>query len=232
MLQEVSLSMMVSSPVVKLWMQEMMPVASLFQILKRAVEEHKADPTYPNYARTDDTNRGVTSYKPLMLIDTLNALADVMKAGQIPTKPTRWRIQEWHDQIVAQSWKIKNVNLDLPQDMFPKPVHITIEDRKYCFIQPISSHQLAEWGAAARNCVGSSSYAQKIKNKQHFILMIMLDNKPRFTAQLNLKGITLDVSQIKDISNKNLTDTQKKEIEVALSQALEQRSQELVTPES
>ena len=232
LLQEVTLSSMPSTPATKMWLQDTMPVASFFQILKRAVEEHKADPDYPKYSRTEDECRSVVSYKPMMLVDTLNALSDVIKSGVVPSKPTRWRIQEWHDQIVAQSWKIKNVNLDLPQDMFPKPVHITIEDRKYCFIQPISSHQLAEWGSAARNCVGSSSYAQKIKNKQHFILMIMLDNKPRFTAQLNLRGVTLDVSQIKDIANRNLNDAQKKEIEIALSQALEQRSQELVKPES
>ena len=231
MLQEVTLQSMASSPAVKLWLQETMPVASFFQVLKRAVEESKADLNYPTYSKTEDPSRDITSYKPMMLYDTLSSLSDIIRAGQTPAKPTRWRIQEWHDQIVAQSWKIKNVNLDLPQDMFPKPVHIAIEGSKYCFIQPLSSHQLAEWGSAARNCVGSSSYAQKIKNKQHFILMIMLDNKPRFTAQLNLKGTTLEVSQIKDIANRNLNAEQKKEIETALSLALEQRSEELVKPD-
>ena len=60
--------------------------------------------------------------------------------------------------------------------------------------------------------------------------MIMLDKKPRYTAQLELAGSILKTTQIKDISNRNLSPDEKTQVETALQQALELRAKEL-TPE-
>ena len=86
------------------------------------------------------------------LRDTLSSIEDVLKAGKKLDKPRRWRLTEWHDHVVAELWKIRNVDFDLPQDLFPKPIHIKHAEHKFCFIQPCSAHQLAQWGQAARNC--------------------------------------------------------------------------------
>ena len=57
--------------------------------------------------------------------------------------------------------------------------------------------------------------------------MIMLDHKPRYTVQLKLHGDSLEVMQIKDIGNRNLTDTEKAGVESALTTALNSRNDEL-----
>ena len=228
LLQEVNLQKLSRSPNIPfLWLREEMPIASFFQVLRKSLEQAKAECGMHTGASIYDTHRGTTTWELIPLEDTLCALGDIINSGVFPQKPTRWRIQEWHDQTVAQSWKIKNKDFSLPQDMFPKPWHIAVENKDYCFIQPVSAHQLAQWGKAARNCIGSSHYSQRILNKQHFILMIMLDNKARFTAQVVLKDNVLVVSEIKDICNRQLTPEQKEEINGALQKALSERSLEL-----
>ena len=111
--------------------------------------------------------------------------------------------------------------------MFPQPAKVVVDNKKICIIQPHSAHQLALWGQAARNCVGSSSYSSKIKAKKHFILMIMVDNKPRYTVQMTLSADTLKVSQIKDVGNRTLSTDEKTVVETALTKALTARAKDL-----
>ena len=41
------------------------------------------------------------------------------KDDQLEVKPKRWRITEWHDHLMAQTWKIRNPNIELPQKAVP-----------------------------------------------------------------------------------------------------------------
>ena len=81
-----------------------------------------------------------------------------------------------------------------------------------CFFQPQDTHQLAEWGRAARNCVGSTSYGKGIKKKEHFIVLIMINKVPRYTVQLRLSDqiLRIDPGMIKDIANRELSREEKR----------------------
>ena len=164
--------------------------------------------------------------------------------------PRRWRLTELHDHVMAMQWKENNENFNLPQDLFAKPIKVTWkeafaddpiyqstrglenvstgktmwsekEDSVMTFFQPITSHQLADWGRAVRNCVGNSSYATSIKHKRYFIVLAMVDQKPRFTIQLKLSNGTLLVDQIADIANKRLNDEERQFVEHGIGRALQ-----------
>ena len=164
--------------------------------------------------------------------------------------PRRWRLSELHDHVMGMQWKERNENFNLPQDLFAKPIKVTWkeafaddpiyqstrgmenvdtgksmwsekEDSVMTFFQPITSHQLADWGRAVRNCVGNSSYANSIKQKRYFIVLAMVDHKPRFTIQLKLSDGTLLVDQIADIANKRLNDEEKQFVEHGIGRALQ-----------
>ena len=164
--------------------------------------------------------------------------------------PRRWRLTELHDHVMGMQWKENNENFNLPQDLFAKPIKVTWkeafandpiyqstrgmknvdtgksmwsenEDSVMTFFQPITSHQLADWGRAVRNCVGNSSYANSIKQKRYFIVLAMVDHKPRFTIQLKLSDGTLLVDQIADIANKRLKDEEKQFVEHGIGRALQ-----------
>ena len=142
---------------------------------------------------------------------------------QLNPQPKRWRFQEWHDHLMAETWKIQNPNHDLPQKLFPQP----ISTDGHTFFQPIDTHQLAHWGRAAHNCVGSSNYVEGIKKYKFMIVLCMIGGKPRYTVQLKVDSGMMHVSQIADVGNKRLDDQERSAVEQAFSAALQQRESQL-----
>jgi len=142
---------------------------------------------------------------------------------QLNPQPKRWRFQEWHDHLMAETWKIQNPNHDLPQKLFPQP----ISTDGHTFFQPIDTHQLAHWGRAAHNCVGSSNYVEGIKKYEFMIVLCMIDGKPRYTVQLKVDNGMMHVSQIADVGDKRLDDQERSAVERAFSAALQQRESQL-----
>ena len=142
---------------------------------------------------------------------------------QLNPQPKRWRFQEWHDHLMAETWKIQNPNHDLPQKLFPQP----ISTDGHTFFQPIDTHQLAHWGRAAHNCVGSNNYVEGIKKFKFMIVLCMIGGKPRYTVQLKVDNGMMHVSQIADVGNKRLDDQERSAVEQAFSAALQQRESQL-----
>ena len=141
----------------------------------------------------------------------------------LTTQPKRWRFQEWHDHLMAETWKIQNPNHDLPQKLFPQP----IKAGKHTFFQPIDTHQLAHWGRAVHNCVGSSNYMEGIKKYKFLIVLCMIEGTPRYTVQLKVDNGMMHVSQIADVGNKRLNDVERSNVEHAFKEALQQRDAQL-----
>ncbi len=153
-------------------------------------------------------------------------------------------------------WKTRNEDFNLPQDLFAKPVKVTwqqayadnelyqntkglmrrVNDGKsmwsehensvISFFQPITSHQLADWGRAVRNCVGNSSYAGAINRKRYFIVLAMVNHKPRYTIQLKLSDGVLVVDQIADIGNRRLSQEERDFVEKSIAYALQHIAEE------
>jgi len=142
---------------------------------------------------------------------------------QLNPQPKRWRFQEWHDHLMAETWKIQNPNHDLPQKLFPQP----ISTDGHTFFQPIDTHQLAHWGRAAHNCVGSTGYVEGIKKFKFMIVLCMIGGKPRYTVQLKVDNGMMHVSQIADVGNRRLNDIERSDVEQAFSAALQQRESQL-----
>jgi hypothetical protein len=145
--------------------------------------------------------------------------------------PKRWRIEEFHDYVQAEAWKIRNPNHALPQDLFPTPVKIQLGSSNWSFFQPIDTHQLGEWGQAVRNCVGNAAhYAEGVRKKQHFIVLCLIDGKPNFTVQLEVNNGLMSVKQIVGMLNSKLTPEQQELYTTAFGMALQARESELVSP--
>ena len=100
------------------------------------------------------------------------------------------------------------------------------ENSVISFFQPITSHQLADWGRAVRNCVGNSSYASAINRKRYFIVLAMVDHKPRYTIQLKLSDGVLVVDQIADIGNRRLSEDEKDFVQKSIAYALQHIAEE------
>ena len=86
---------------------------------------------------------------------------------------------------------------------------------------------LAHWGRTVRNCVGSQSYAEGIKKFKHMIVLVMIDNKPRYTVQLTVDNGVMHVSQIADIANARLNDIDRAIVEDQFKMALNVRELQL-----
>jgi hypothetical protein len=207
------------------WLNEHMPVASYFHIVEKHVTQA------PELARTYRMNStissstGLTQYYFTEWKDTLQMLHKVLcdreAKNETLTPPKRWRLTEFHDYVQAEAWKVENTNHKLPQDLFPAPIKLTLDDQAWTFIQPIDTHQLAAWGQAVRNCVGdASSYADGVRKKKHFIVLAMLDNKPTFTIQLEVDKGMMSVKQIVGTCNARLTGDQQDSYTKAFAQAL------------
>lgn len=139
--------------------------------------------------------------------DSMNMLNQVLRHNErtpeniLPTEPKRYRINEWHDLLMSQTWKLRNPNEKLPQKLFPQPVKAESDMGTFTFFQPIDTHQVAEWGQAMRNCVGSGSYAEGVRKFRHIILLAMVDNKPRFTMQLTVDNGEINIDQCTTLRN-------------------------------
>lgn len=144
------------------------------------------------------------------------------------SRPSRWRLSELHDHVSAQLWMVGNKNENLPQDLFPSPIKINHLDSVWTFFQPRDVHQLGQWGQAVRNCVGNASnYREGVKRRSHFIVLAMIDQKPRFTVQLKVRNGVLEVDQIADVANRRLDDTERSSYELTFSHALKIREAQL-----
>jgi hypothetical protein len=199
----------------KTWLAEHMPVASFFQIIKKFLE-----------VNSNNVN-GFHEWN-----DTVSMLQGILTHSQYKQDlkvPKRWRISEFHDYIQSESWKLKNDKIDLPQDLFPSPIKVETNDgRIWTFFQPIDTHQLAQWGQAVRNCIGSAShYAEEIKKKKHFIVLCNLDRKPTFTIQLKVNDGVMSVLQVVSIANRRLSDVESADYGEAFQKALFQRENQL-----
>lgn len=225
------------------WLRTHMPVASLFKIMsttynkkmeeiQEAVKQQGFDRVNRRY---EDENMGIWTISTYNEIrDTFSMLdrvitAQVHKGEPLIQPPNRWRISEFHDHVQAESWKMEHENIVLPQDLFPQPVKVELDEKKWSFFQPMNTHQLAAWGQAVRNCVGShSNYADGVRKKEHFIVLGMLDGQPRFTIQLRVRSGVMDVLQIKAVSNSSLSREESDQYTQAFSIALKKRSEELL----
>lgn len=213
------------------WLRKNMPVESFFHILKKhhaKFSERLEELLSSNEAQAKrlfwNGKRG--SYVTHMqneLSDTISMINNILSSGKELEAPKRWRIEEFHDHVQGEAWKIRNPNVAMPQDLFPTPVKVKHDNQFWTFFQPIDSHQLSSWGQAVRNCVGSAStYYEGVKKKQHFIVLCMLDGKPRFTIQLKVNNGVMHVSQIADIGNRSLSMEEKDSYTAAFSAALKQ----------
>ena len=200
------------------WFGTNMPVASFFNILTKLHE------TQRQWSSINE--RFVFSIYEFT--DCIRMLQQLLDNNIEVTPPKRWRLTEFHDYLMSETWKIRNENIKLPQDLFPEPVNTAISGTKLTFFQPIDTHQLSQWGQTVRNCVGSSNnYANGIKKKLHFIVLGMVDNKPHFTVQLKLRNGVLNVEQIKSICNKALTSEEETMYSMGFTDALHKRNAEL-----
>jgi hypothetical protein len=206
---------MSTEDIAKHWLKNNMPVASMFNLLQKYYDKEltRVDNSIPRFDRSFSE-----------LSDTLQMINTILKSEVELTPPNRWRIDEFHDHVQAEAWKITNPLVDLPQDLFPEPIKVQHQDTKWTFFQPKDTHQLSQWGQAARNCIGASGYAEEVKKHKSFIVLCMYDNKPHFTIQLTLEHGVLNVQQIKGTSNRILTAVEEVTYSEAFKQALEVRS--------
>lgn len=209
------------------WLRQHMPVASFFQMLRKFYDKAKADYEihHHSYALTE---YGIHVFSFHHWNDTVSMMERMLskfaETGEQLAPPKRWRIEEFHDYIQAESWKILNPNEGLPQDLFPEPTKVQLDGQTWTFFQPHDTHQLAMWGQAVRNCVGSAShYAEDCKKKKHFLVLCMIDGKPQFTIQLTVDMGMMSVKQIVGLSNKRLEEEQKAQYTKAFGLALQSR---------
>jgi len=208
----------------KVWLATNLPVTSLFNMLNKYIEDEKPSNKYKDN-QLDCYMVTFYSFR-----DTMDMINNVLITGKELTPPRRWRYTEFHDHVQAEAWKIKNPNVKLPQDLFPIPVKVKLDDETWTFIQPIDTHQLAQWGQAVRNCVGASStYANAVKAKKQFIVLCMIDNKPVFTIQLKVSNGIMHVEQIAGPSNKSLTSIEREKYQGIFQEALQIREKALVS---
>lgn len=146
--------------------------------------------------------------------------------------PSRWRLTEFHDHVSSKVWMLANKNENLPQDLFPAPIKVQHGDTRWTFFQPKDVHQLGQWGNAVRNCVGNASnYREGIRKRSHFIVLAMIDQKPRFTVQLKVRNGVMEVDQIADVGNKRLDDIDRALYQTLFTAALNIREQQLAPEE-
>ena len=204
------------------WLNSNMPVATFFNFLGK----YKKQVSVFGDHEILEFQLWYDSYS--MLNSILN------KEDSQLAQPKRWRLQEFHDYLQEESWKLTTKNEVLPQDLFPTPITVFgqqewTSQEKWTFFQPIDVHQLASWGQAVRNCVGAaSSYSEGVKKKQHFIVLAMINNTPTFTVQLKVENGQMSVTQIVSICNRRLTDEEKEQYVLMFGAALEKRNLEIV----
>lgn len=225
------------SPTGHQWMRENLPVESflnmLYQKYKQQSELDRQRSESGGYLLSCDSATGQRHVYMRDWRDTYQMLTQCITAGRTDNiKPRRWRLMEWHDHLMAETWKISNPNVDLPQKLFPQPIKVEQcndgEEVKYSFFQPHDTHQLAAWGRAVRNCVGGGhGYADGIKKMTHLIILTMINGQPRYTIQLSVDNGVMTVNQIADIGNRRLSDFERFNVENAFRLALTKREEQL-----
>lgn len=219
---------------VKQWLAENMTPASYFQVMSKFYKEsmesmeemEKSEPYRTRWNRNDNLQIYQFSFDSWR--DTCSMLNTILEAGKTIEPPKRWRIAEFHDHVQAEAWKIKNPNHSLPQDLFPAPVKVQVDGQTWSFFQPIDTHQLAQWGQAVRNCVGNATnYAEGVRKKQHFIVLCLVEGKPTFTVQLQVRNGMLTVDQIAGFANAHLKQSEREQYTQAFAQALQEQEKRL-----
>jgi hypothetical protein len=209
------------------WLRKHMSVSSFFNMMSKHVEEVE---------QVEQKNRRLSTfgdhdyliYSWYEMNDTFSMIMRIFDEGKTIDPPKRWRMPDFHDYVQAEAWKITNKKEVLHQDLFPVPVKVDMGDSDWTFLQPMDTHQLAQWGQAVRNCVGSSSrYAEDIKKRKHFIVLCMIDGRPTFTIQLDVSMGVMNVIQISGVANQRLGEDQKDKYANAFKQALQSRENEL-----
>ena len=204
------------------WLRQHMSVASFFNMMRKFNE------TETEYRRSSLSEYDYHLKGWHELNDTLSMIMRILEAGKTLEPPKRWRMPDFHDYVQAEAWKITNKKESLYQDLFPVPVKVNMGEQEWTFLQPIDTHQLAQWGQAVRNCVGSASqYAENIKKRKHFIVLCMIDGKPTFTIQLDVSMGVMNVKQIAGVGNQRLDDCQQEQYSAAFKLALHSREKEL-----
>lgn len=206
------------------WLREYMSVTSFLNMMRKYVE------------KSNEENRRVSLFSDHDFVmhswyemnDTFSMLMRIFENDKTIEAPKRWRMPDFHDYVQAEAWKISNKKESLHQDLFPAPIKVSMGDSDWTFLQPIDTHQLAQWGQAVRNCVGSASqYAEDIKKRKHFIVLCMIDGKPTFTIQLDVSMGVMNVKQIAGVGNQRLDEDQKEKYSNAFKLALQSRNDEL-----
>ena len=210
------------------WLKEHMPVASFFSNLTKFYEKKQEEADQRGSSYYYSTALARSQYRFHEWDDTYSMIHTLLLNQKEVPIPKRWRMEEFHDTIQAEAWKIKNPNETLPQDLFPTPVKVHHTAGWMTFFQPHDTHQLAMWGQAVRNCIGSaSSYAEGVRKKKHFLVLCMLDNKPHFTVQLDVNMGMMSVRQIVGLSNSSLSADDRLIYTEAFGEALKIREDEL-----
>jgi hypothetical protein len=204
------------------WLCKHMQPATFFNILKKFYNDKIDSMSISELNRSIDRCIGVVVFYFGDWYDTISMLSSVLDKDIAIDPPRRWRLTEFHDHVQAEAWKIEHANVKLPQDLFPSPVKVEVNNERWSFFQPHDTHQLSAWGQAVRNCVGNaSSYADGIRKKKHFIVLCMVDGQPKFTVQLTVDMGMMSVSQIVSTSNQRLTQEQKDAYTEAFGKALQ-----------
>jgi hypothetical protein len=204
------------------WLRNNMSVTSFFNMLRKFNEAE----TNVRPASFSDHDYHVKSFYEMD--DTFCMIMRILDSTKELKAPKRWRMPDFHDYVQAEAWKFANKKESLHQDLFPQPIKVNVNDSDWTFFQPVDTHQLAQWGQAVRNCVGSASrYAEKIKKRQHFIVLCMIDGKPTFTIQLDVSMGVMNVVQISGVANQRLSPEQSDQYSTAFKQALQSRETEL-----
>jgi hypothetical protein len=206
------------------WLREHMPVASFFNMMRKYVEQSKKE----DRRISTFSDHEYVIYAWFEMNDTFSMMARILEDDKQIEAPKRWRMPDFHDYVQAEAWKITNKKESLHQDLFPAPIKVNVDGSAWTFLQPIDTHQLAQWGQAVRNCVGSAGrYADDIKKRKHFIVLCMIDSKPTFTIQLDVSMGVMNVVQIAGVANQRLSDEQREQYSTAFKQALQSRESEL-----
>lgn len=205
------------------WLRDNLPVTSFLNMMEVSTDKWKEELKKGRYNHVDDRT-AMSHYHPMEWRDAYTMLTQCLASNHTEgLKPRRWRTQEFHDHLMAETWKLQHPKVGLPQKLFPEP----IKTNGYTFFQPIDTHQLSQWGRVVRNCVGSHGYADGVKKMKHLIVLCMIDNQPRYTIQLTVSNGTMSIDQIVDLSNKRLDDQQRTAIEENFTTALQLREDQL-----
>jgi len=206
------------------WLREHMSVTSFLNMMRKHVE--KSNEEHRRISSLSDHDFIIHAWYEMN--DTFSMMMRIFENDKTIEAPKRWRMPDFHDYVQAEAWKIANKKESLHQDLFPTPVKVSMGDSDWTFLQPIDTHQLAQWGQAVRNCVGSASqYAEDIKKRKHFIVLCMIDGKPTFTIQLDVSMGVMNVKQIAGVGNQRLDEDQKEKYSNAFKLALQSRESEL-----